>query len=108
MNKIIFTILIFLVFASCGTQRQIRRTYINQSETRLKEDFGTPEAIIDNKDNKIYIFEKIKELRSTEINQGKLTLDPIITPRVTKTERYYFTVREGIIIETGFEEEYER
>jgi len=108
MNKIIFTILIFLVFASCGTQRQIRKTYINQSEARLKEDFGTPKSIIDNLNDKVYIFEKKKKLRSTEINQGKLTLDPIITPQVTKTERYYFTVRDGIIIETGFEEEYER
>jgi hypothetical protein len=108
MNKIIFTILLFLVLVSCGTQRQIRRTYINQQEAKLKEDFGTPKSIINYKDDKIYIFEKSEELKSTEINQGKLTLDPIITPQVTKTKRYYFTVRDGIIIETRFEKEYER
>jgi hypothetical protein len=108
MNKILFLILILFVSASCGTQRQIRNTYMNRSASSLNKDFGEPKSIIDNKSEKIYIFEKIKELRSTEISQGKMTLDPIITPGVKKTERYYFTIRDGIIIETRFEEEYER
>ncbi|MCD6353990.1 MAG: hypothetical protein J7L95_00420 [Prolixibacteraceae bacterium] len=45
---------------------------------------------------------------STEISQGKLTLDPIISPRANKTERYYFTVKDSIITHVKFEEEYEQ
>ena len=50
----------------------------------------------------------IKNLESTEVNQGKLTLDPMISPGVKKTERYFFTVEKGIIVRTKYEEEYER
>lgn len=81
---------------------------MNQPEIKLQETFGSPTTVIDRNSDKIFIFEKTEELESTEINQGKLTLDPIITPKVLKTERYIFTIREGIIIRTNFEEEYER
>lgn len=56
----------------------------------------------------VYIYEKTEKLRSTEISQGRLTLDPIVTPQVKKTQRFYFTVRNGIILKTRMEEEYDR
>ena len=36
----------------------------------------------------------------------KLTLDPIVTPQVNKIERYYFTVKDGVIVKTNYEEVY--
>jgi len=74
----------------------------------LRENFGKPVTIIDKNEEKVYIFEKTTKLKSTEISQGKLTLDPMITPKVIKTERYYFTVKDSIIIDAKFEEEYDR
>jgi len=70
--------------------------------------FGYPKTILDQGAEKVYVYEIIKNLKSTEIGQGKLTLDPIISPMVQKTERYYFTVKDGKIIDVKLEEEYER
>ena len=97
-----------LLLSSCGTQNQLKKTWMNQPELKLREAFGSPTTIIDRNSEKVFIFEKTEELESTEINQGKLTLDPVITPKVLKTERYIFTISEGIIIRTNFEENYER
>ncbi len=99
---------IIFLLSSCGTQNQLNRAWMNQPETKLQESFGSPTRIIEGDNDKVFIFEKNEELRSTEINQGKLSLDPMISPKVLKTERYIFTIREGIIIKTNFEEEYER
>jgi len=103
-----FIIGTFLIMYSCGTQNQLKKTWMNQPETKLQESFGSPVTVIDRENDKVMIFEKQEELRSTEISQGRLTLDPIITPKVMKTERYSFTVRNGIITQTKFEELYKK
>ncbi len=54
------------------------------------------------------VYEIVKDLNSTEIQQGKLTLDPMISPMVQKTERYYFTVKDSVITNVKIEEEYKR
>jgi hypothetical protein len=99
---------IILFLSSCGTQNQLKKAWMSQPEAKLRESFGTPSSVIDRESDKIFIFEKKEELRSTEISQGRLTLDPIISPKAFKTERYIFIIRDGIIIKTNFEEEYER
>ena len=53
-------------------------------------------------------FKKTEELESTKIDQGRISLDPMVTPSVIKTERYYFTVSDGKVINARIEEEYER
>ncbi len=107
MYRFILVLLIFTTF-SCATGKQARKTYIGQSVAELKEKFGEPKTVFDRENEKIYVFEVLKELESTEISQGKLTLDPIVTPPVKKTERYYFTVKNDVVVKTKFEEEYER
>ena len=107
MNRI-FLILLIFIFFSCGTQKQLQKIYTGKPETLLSKKFGNPKTIIEQENGKIYIFEVIKNLESTEVNQGKLTLDPMISPGVKKTERYFFTVEKGIIVRTKYEEEYER
>jgi hypothetical protein len=106
--KLYILAVIILFLSSCGTQNQLKKAWMSQPEAKLIESFGTPSSVTDREGDKIFIFEKQEELRSTEISQGKLALDPIMSPKVMKTERYIFTIREGIIIRTNFEEEYER
>ena len=108
MHKYIFILLLPLLTLSCGTGRQLSRAFDGKPESILEGRFGKPVSVIEQPEGKIYVFENKEELNSTEINQGKLALDPIITPRVHKTERYYFTVRDGIIVKSKFEEEYHR
>lgn len=108
MKKIVFIILLFIVSVSCGTQRQLRKAFVDKPVSAAEKTFGEPTTIIETEGEKIYIFEKTEKLESTEIGQGHLTLDPIITPKVTKTERFLFTVKNGTIVKTRFEEEYER
>ena len=54
------------------------------------------------------LFEKIEMLKSTEISQHKLTLDPMVTPKVKKTSHYTVTVVDGVITKIELEEQYER
>jgi hypothetical protein len=108
MVKTFYILLIFIGLISCGTQQQLKKSYAGKSVSSLEPRFGEPVTIIETAGDSVYIFEKTEELRSTEISQGKLTLDPIVTPKVKKTERFYFTVKNGLIVKTRFEEEYER
>ncbi len=107
MKRIVLILIIFLSI-SCSTQRHLQKSYVGKSSSVLTEDFGRPKTILDKGDKKVYIFEKITELKSTEISQHKLTLDPMVSPRAKKTELFYFTVKDGKIIEAKLEEEYER
>lgn len=104
-----FLILLFLIVTmACSQQKQLQRSYIGKPITALTEELGKPQQIFDNESGKIYIFEKQEDLKHTEINQGKLTLDPIVTPKVQKTERLYVTVKDGVIVHIKQENEYER
>ncbi|QGY42734.1 hypothetical protein GM418_03420 [Maribellus comscasis] len=106
--RVILFGLLFFAFFSCGTKKQLQREFKGKPVALLKETFGEPKTVLEQENGTVYVFEKLKELESTEISQGKLTLDEIVTPKVNKTERYYFTVKDGIIVETRYEEEYER
>ena len=108
MKKIVFIILIFIVSVSCSTQRQLNKAFVGKPVSKIEAQFGDPKTVIEKEDEKIYIIEKTEELKSTEIGQGQLTLDPIVTPKVLKTERYYFTVKNGTVTKARFEENYER
>jgi len=104
----IFIIILFISVVSCSAQRSLQKAYIGKSQSVLSEKFGKPKTIFDRGDEKVYVYEIVTELKSTEISQAKLTLDPMISPMVEKTERYYFTVKEEKIIKVKLEEEYER
>ncbi len=108
MFKTIYLLLIFFLLVSCGTQQQLKKSFTGKPSSVLEPRFGKPVTIIETAGDSVYIFEKTEELPSTEINQGRLALDPMVSPKVNKTERFYFTVKNGLIIKTRFEEEYER
>lgn len=107
MNKFLLVIIALLVFA-CSPQKKIQKAYFGKPISVMEEEFGKAKAIFDKSEGQEYIFEKEKQLKSTEINQQKFTLDPIITPKVKKTERYSVTVIDGIISKIKYEKEYER
>ena len=103
---LVFTIL--LIMFACTPQKQLSRQYVGKNISELQKELGTPKTILERDGEKVYIFEKSTELQSTEISQAKLTLDPMVTPKVTKTERYYVTVKNETVTKIKLEKEYER
>jgi hypothetical protein len=93
---------------SCSVQRQLSKAYVGKPVSVLKEKFGFPKTILERENDKVYVFEESEFLKSTEISQAKLTLDPMISPSVEKTTRYYFTIKDDVIVKAKLEEEYER
>ena len=107
MYRLIFIALLFFV-SGCSSHHKLHRTYVGNPQEMLERKFGYPKTILDQGDEKVYVYEIIKDLKSTEINQGRLSLDPIISPMVQKTERYYFYVKDSIITDVKLDEEYDR
>jgi len=107
MNRLILLLIALVVFA-CSPQKKLSKTYIGEPISVLETKFGKAKTVFEKENGKDYIFEKVEYLKSTEINQHKLTLDPMISPKAKKTSRYYVTVIDGIIEKIKFEEEYER
>ena len=107
MYRLLFVIFLLGVIA-CSTQKKLQRTYIGKHVSAMEAEFGKPKTILKKEEETVYVFEKTAELKSTEIHQAKLTLDPMVTPKVTKTERYYFTVRDNMITDVKLENDYMR
>jgi hypothetical protein len=108
MQRLIFIVVILFFTLSCSVQRQLSKAYVGKPASVLKAKFGFPETVLERDGEKVYVFEEIEHLKSTEISQAKLTLDPMISPSVQKTTRYYFTVKDNKIVKAKLEEEYER
>lgn len=106
--KKIFVFLLVLIGISCSQQRALQKAYVGKPVSVLSERYGYPKVVFDQKSEKVYVYEIVKELKSSTINQGKLSLDPMVSPSVQKTERYYFSVVNDIIKKVKVEEEYAR
>ena len=107
MKQII--ILFLLVFSlACNTQKKFQKSYIGQPLTELEKELGKPTTVFEKNNGNMYVFEKKEKLKSAEISQHKLTLDPMVSPEALKTSRYYVTVVDGVITKIKIEEEYER
>lgn len=104
----ILVIIIISTLISCSAQRSLQKAYVGKPVSVLKEKMGYPKTILERENEKVYVYEIVKELESTEIQQAKLTLDPIVSPGVEKIERYYFTVINDKIVKAKLEEEYKR
>jgi hypothetical protein len=107
MNRL-FILVAFISMLSCGTQRSLQKSFLGKPQSVLSGKFGNPKTVFDSEDGKIYVYEIVKELKSATINQGKLTLDPMVSPGVQKTERYYFTVKDDKIVAVKVDDEYQR
>ena len=107
MYRLLFIALLFFV-SGCNSYHKLQHTYVGNPQEMLESKFGYPKIILEQGDEKVYVYEIIKDLKSTEINQGRLSLDPIISPMVQKTERYYFYVKDSIITDVKLDEEYDR
>ncbi len=107
MNKFVLVLLALFIFA-CSPQKSFRKTYLGKPISEAEAELGKAKTVFEKGDGKEYIFEKVEHLKSTEISQHKLTLDPMITPQATKTSRYTLTVIDGRITKVKVEETYER
>lgn len=108
MQKFIVSTTLLLLLFSCSTQNRIKKSFHGKPVSTAEKQLGKPVKILAAAGGSVYIFEKTSELQSTEITQGRLALDPIITPKVKKTERFYFSVKNGLIYKTLVEKEYNR
>lgn len=97
-----------LFIFACSPQKKLQKTYIGKSITAAEAEFGKAKSVFEKANETQYIFEKEEFLKSAEISQHKLTLDPMVSPRAIKTSRYYITVVDGKISNVKLEEEYER
>lgn len=100
--------MVLLTMFACSMQRKLSRQYIGKDISEIEAELGQPKTVLDRDDGKVYVFEKTEELHSTEISQAKMTLDPMVTPKVLKTERYYITVVNDVVTKVEIENEYER
>ncbi|WP_319501505.1 hypothetical protein [uncultured Draconibacterium sp.] len=107
MRALLF-IIVLVVLVSCSSQRNLQKTYIGKPLSSLESELGKPQTVFNKESGDIYIFEKIELLKSTEISQHKLTLDPMVTPKVKKTSRYTVTVVDEVIKKIEVEEQYDR
>ena len=102
-------LLLFVVLAvACSPQKKLQRTYIGEPLSAIEEELGKAKTVFEKENGTDYIFEKVEFLKSAEISQHKLTLDPMVSPQAKKTVQYYVTVVDGIITRIRIEEEYER
>ena len=107
----LITVLLFVLFASCGVQSQLNRTLNGKDLAYLENNFkqkANRVQPLENGQTKV-IFVVDKTLNPTTINQGVGTLDPITSPPVKKTEYYIFLLDEtGKVVDSDYEKEYER
>ncbi len=107
MRKLVAVMVLLTMFA-CSAQRKLSRQFIGKNISEIEAELGEAKTVFERGDEKVYVFEKTAELRSTEINQAKLTLDPMVTPKVIKTERYFVTVQNDRVTKIETENDYER
>jgi hypothetical protein len=107
MKALLFIVAV-VVMVSCSPQRSLQKTYVGKPLSALESELGKPHTVFNKESGDIYIFEKIEMLKSTEISQHKLTLDPMVTPKVKKTSHYTVTVVDGVITKIELKEQYER
>ena len=97
--------IVLLFFIGCGNIRHLKKLEGEKIEV-VEKEYGKPDSIIPISDGQLYIYKKTKNLKSAEINQGQLSLDPMVTPKVTKTEKIVFTVKNGVVKNIKREIEY--
>ncbi len=100
-------ILAIAILFSCTPQRKINKLE-GHSLTYMLNELGKPTEIIPGKADSTYIYVKEKDLRSTEISKAAMTLDPMVTPEAHKTDKYIFTIKNGIVVNSKHDIEYKR
>jgi hypothetical protein len=92
-------------------QSSLQRDFKGKNLSAVDEHFSSlpsTKVPMENGKTKI-IYTKEEQLRSTTINQGTNTLDPINSPPVVKTEQFIFIVDEnGTVIDTQYNSGYKK
>lgn len=101
-------LLLSVLLMACSPHKKLARHYIGKTLQEINRELGPSKTVFKKQDYDLYIFEKQKHLKATKIDQGKITLDKMVTPPVTKTERYYVTVKNDTIQAIRYEKVYNR
>jgi hypothetical protein len=103
-----WVVLFVLVIAfSCSTTSKLRK-FEGKPIQSVMDAMGKPARIGAFSSDSLFIYENKEVLRGAEISKGQTTLDPMITPAVTKSEIMIFRVKGGIVTEVRKEIEYTR
>lgn len=106
MKRLIILIACFYL-AGCSSLNKLKKTEGKPINSVISE-FGEPTKINMNTGDSLYIYEKTITLQSAEISKGQMTLDRMVSPSATKTEKITFKVKKGIVVKVEKEIEYHR
>jgi hypothetical protein len=106
--KNVFLIALLVALSACSVSRKMERRYTGSTRDVLLKEMGEPNRIVKLEAGKeLFIYEKEKFIRETEIGTGKPTLDPRMSPAFTRVETYRFTIdSKGVILSTDYEKSY--
>ncbi|HBL77292.1 MAG: hypothetical protein A2W90_22025 [Bacteroidetes bacterium GWF2_42_66] len=111
MKIIRYTIVYLILVASlsCSMQSKFTRQFKGMSKTELDEYFGQKGVIVPLSSDKKYVaYTQTKILRSTAINKGVTTLDPMVSPSVEKRQKFIFYLdSEDKVSECKYDAEYQ-
>ena len=109
LKNLILAALLFSFFA-CSVQSKLNRQFKGKDKTELDNYFGQKGIIIPLSDEKQYVvYTQSKHLKSTTINKGVTTLDPMISPSVEKKQKYTFYLdKSGKVIDCKYDLEYQK
>ncbi len=79
------------------------------SKAELDKHFGQNGVIVPLSSDKKYVsYTQTKNLRSTPINKGVTTLDPMVSPSVEKRQKFIFYLdKEGKVSECKYDVDYQ-
>ncbi len=109
MRHILFIILIALT--ACGVQSKLNKTFTGKDLQFIEQELEMKVSHLSKIENGLSkaVFLRTENLKSTPINQGQATLDPITSPSVDKTEYFTFILNnEGQVIQSEYKKEYDK
>lgn len=86
------------------------KEFMGKDKTYLDNYYGQKGAVLTfPSGEKAIVYTKTKNLKSTPINKGVTTLDPMVSPSMQKKERFiYFIDEAGKVVRCKYEMEYNR
>lgn len=107
--RYLIVIIAFFTMLSCSVQSKLNKQFIGKDKTVLDKYYGQNGVIVPlSADKQVVTYTQSKTLRSTAINKGVTTLDPMISPSVQKRQKFIFYLnKEGKVIDCKYDLEYQ-
>ena len=105
----IIVAVVLTVMLSCSVQSKLNRQFVGKTKSELDQYFGQKGATVSLPNELQYVeYTRSKMLKSTEINKGVTTLDPMVSPSVEKKQKFIFYLnKEGKVTDCKYDLEYQ-